>query len=592
MINTENQAPDGMTNPVTPSQSFSNPDIEKHKQIITEGKAQGSLGTLLAYTKLSGPGWIQSAITLGGGSLSSALYLGIIAGFAFMWVQPLAMILGVIMLSAIAYVTLSTGKSPFKAINEHISPVLGWGWLLASMAANMVWSMPQFSLATAAVQQNLLPQFLGEGGIPEPWSKIIIVGTTLAVAATVVMLYSRGGWGVKAFDWTMKTMVGGIVLCFFAVVIRMSISGEVAWNKIFLGLIPSWSSLSEPTASFSPFLADLTAEGRAYWSGLIVDQQRSIIISAAAAAVGINMTFLLPYSMLKKGWSKEFKGLAVFDLSTGLFIPFVIATACVVIVSASQFHAKIPAGLENSQNNLELQVPKTLQSGYQKNLEGRLKSQLGGEAFANLSDNDIIQQISKMPVAEKRMAAMLVKRDAFQLSNALTPITGPTLAHYIFGLGIFGMALSTAIVLMTINGFCLCEALNKPGNKHYFRIGVFMVFIGAIGPFAWNQAKLWLAIPTSVFGMVLLPIAYIAFFLLMNQKTLLGKQTPQGKMKFVWNGAMFVATLVAGGSSLWVLWSKLQFTGIFIFAAFFLAVLIGSKLKKRNSPSATVHETG
>ena len=35
------------------------------------------------------------------------------------------MIFGIIMLSVIGYVTLSTGKKPFQAINEHINPVLG-----------------------------------------------------------------------------------------------------------------------------------------------------------------------------------------------------------------------------------------------------------------------------------------------------------------------------------------------------------------------------------------------------------------------------------------------------------------------------------
>ena len=35
------------------------------------------------------------------------------------------------------------------------NPVLGWGWLIASMMANLVWAMPQFSLGTAALQQNL-----------------------------------------------------------------------------------------------------------------------------------------------------------------------------------------------------------------------------------------------------------------------------------------------------------------------------------------------------------------------------------------------------------------------------------------------------
>ena len=91
--------------------------------------------TLATYTRLSGPGWLQSAITLGGGSLAGSLYLGVIGGYEFLWLQPLMMILGIVMLSAIAYVTLSTGKRPFQAMNEHVSPVLGWGWLLAAMMA-------------------------------------------------------------------------------------------------------------------------------------------------------------------------------------------------------------------------------------------------------------------------------------------------------------------------------------------------------------------------------------------------------------------------------------------------------------------------
>lgn len=109
-----------------------------------------------SYTKKTGPGWLQGAITLGGGSLAGALYLGVFTGYHMLWLQPLAMILGVIMLSAISYVTLSTGQRPFGAIKAHVSPVLAWAWIIATLLANIVWSMPQFALATAAVQQNLM----------------------------------------------------------------------------------------------------------------------------------------------------------------------------------------------------------------------------------------------------------------------------------------------------------------------------------------------------------------------------------------------------------------------------------------------------
>ncbi|MDG1357170.1 MAG: hypothetical protein P8P36_03150, partial [Akkermansiaceae bacterium] len=91
------------------------------------------------YTKLSGPGWIQAAVTLGGGSLVGALYLGVIGGYEFMWLQPLAMLCGIIMLSAISHVTLSSKERPFVAAKKHISPVLAWAWLIATIIADVVY---------------------------------------------------------------------------------------------------------------------------------------------------------------------------------------------------------------------------------------------------------------------------------------------------------------------------------------------------------------------------------------------------------------------------------------------------------------------
>jgi len=72
-----------------------NPRIQKDRQLIVESRQKNTLATLGAFFRLSGPGWLQSAITLGGGSLSSSLYLGVLVGFSFLWLQPLAMILGI-----------------------------------------------------------------------------------------------------------------------------------------------------------------------------------------------------------------------------------------------------------------------------------------------------------------------------------------------------------------------------------------------------------------------------------------------------------------------------------------------------------------
>ncbi|MEM6507558.1 MAG: hypothetical protein AAF711_19130, partial [Planctomycetota bacterium] len=129
--------------------------VEQDRAALASVEGKGFFAKLGVFTKLSGPGWLQSAITLGGGSLAGSLYIGVIGGYDMLWLQPMMMILGIVMLSAIAYVTLSTGERPFHAINKHVNPVLGWGWLFAAMIANLVWAMPQFSLGTAAMQQNL-----------------------------------------------------------------------------------------------------------------------------------------------------------------------------------------------------------------------------------------------------------------------------------------------------------------------------------------------------------------------------------------------------------------------------------------------------
>ena len=147
---------------------------------------------------------------------------------------------------------------------------------------------------------------------------------------------------------------------------------------------------------------------------------------------------------------------------------------------------------------------------------------------------------------DKQLAAMLVSRDAFQLAGSLENLTGnKAVSQTVFGIGVLGMAVSTIIILMLINGFTVTEMLGAEigGMKH--RIGSILPGItGALGfLFLWGDgdARFWLAVPTSVFGMVLLPIAYITFFLMINSKSLMGDALPQGNKRIALNAAMLVA---------------------------------------------------
>ncbi len=562
-----------------------NPRIEKDRQLILDAQKKGRGAVFKAYVKLSGPGWLQSGITLGGGSLSSSLYLGVLVGFSFMWLQPLAMILGIIMMSAIAYVTLSTGERPLHAINRHVNPVLGWGWLIASMMANLVWSLPQFALGTAALRQNILPGLLGSAVMPEVPSKMIAGAIFLAICLTFTMTYSAGGRGVKIFEILIKAIVSMIVLCFLGVVVKLSIEGKIFWGDILSGLIPDLSLFVKPTDIIIPHIQKVAEQFQPFWTNMIVGQQRDVMISSAATAVGINMTFLLPYSMLRKGWDKYFRGLAIFDLSTGLFIPFIIATGCVVIASSSQFHGKPAEGFVGDEpgGQITAEPAPNLVGPYKELLASRLKFQIGEEQFAKLTPEQVQEKSEALPWADKRMAAMLVKRDAFNLADTLAPLTGHVIAQYVFGLGVIGMAMSAATMLMTINGLCLCELLGRPPRGWTQKIGNLMVSVGALGPFFWKDAAPWLAVPTSVFAMVLLPIAYFAFFLLMNQKSFLGENTPIGAKRILWNVLMALAAGAASFGSVWSLWSKLQWKGIGLLVGFIVLCVVVHFVRKNKA---------
>ena len=536
--------------------SDSSDHLSAEKSLLVEANQKTLLSRWGTFAKLSGPGWLQGAITLGGGSLAGSLYLGVIGGYELLWLQPLMMIFGVLMLSVIGYVTLSTGEKPFRAINKHINPVLGWGWLIAAMLANLVWAMPQFSLGTAAIQQNF-------GILDSDSGNYICALLLFAIGSVVVWSYDSGNKGVKFFEIILKIMVGVVVLSFFGVVIAMF--GELEWGAIFAGFIPNFSLLSEPASKFTGIIAE--SGDPDYWKDIILSSQRDRMVTAAATAVGINMTFLLPYSMLRKGWGREHRGLATFDLSLGLFLPFFFATTCVVIASANQFHGKYDEGLIDPTKKTVL--TEKLQGAYDKNLSG-IQKQLGEGKEPNLID--------------RQLAAMLVSRDAFQLAGSLENLTGnKTVSQTVFGIGVLGMAISTIIILMLINGFTVTEMLGAEigGMKH--RIGSILPGVsGALGSlFLWSnaEAKFWLAVPTSVFGMVLLPIAYITFFLMINSKSLMGDALPQGNKRIMLNAAMLVALVAATIGAGWSIWSKVQWAGVTVVGVFILAAFVAHFLR-------------
>jgi len=289
------------------------------------------------------------------------------------------------------------------------------------------------------------------------------------------------------------------------------------------------------------------------------------------------MTLLLPYSMIRRGWTKEFRGLARFDLATGMFLPFVLATSCVVIASANQFHPinVTPAEQQMIEPDSTAALPDLAESQANKHMQGRLRYKLGSMQSAPSSDAELRDLEEPLNRAEAVLGARLVNKGALDLSKSLAPLTGGFTANFIFGIGVLGMTLSSITLLMLISGFVICEILGLPPKGWPNRLGALAATTGVLGPFLWsNEARFYVVVPTSVFCFTLLPVAYVTFLLMMNSKSLLGDEMPTGGRRVAWNTLMGIAVALATVGSVYMVYVKGGYWGLGAVAAFVLLAVV------------------
>ncbi|HAC92937.1 MAG TPA: hypothetical protein DCF63_20240 [Planctomycetaceae bacterium] len=153
------------------------------------------------------------------------------------------------------------------------------------------------------------------------------------------------------------------------------------------------------------------------------------------------------------------------------------------------------------------------------------------------------------------------------------------------------MGYSTIIILMLINSYALCEALDQPqGSQPTFTIGCLMAGLaGAAWPVFWTgESKLWLAILASSFGIMLLPIAYVTFMMMMNSRSLLKQDKPTGVSLWIWNLLMGLSVLGAIAAAAMAIIDKSSdpTAGKVVLAiavGYIVAVLAGFALHKPNA---------
>ena len=243
-------------------------------------------GRIAGYLRYMGPGYLQSAMTLGGGSAFAALFGGAAFGYQLLWVAPTAMLLGIIVMAALAWITLSTGEDPYDALKNHVHPVFAWMFAWGGLLSSIIWQFAQYALAAAMLALLF--------GVPP------IVGGLIALAwcVSIGLLHGRARRFIRGYEIILPgEMLGG-----------------------FIPSIPEdWTGTG---ADGEPVSID----------------SLTVIVSGLAAAVGANMLFVYPYTLRKNGWGREHRRLARYDLVFGMFLPFTIAVSLMVIASAAVFH--------------------------------------------------------------------------------------------------------------------------------------------------------------------------------------------------------------------------------------------------------------
>ena len=285
--------------------------LEEERQKLTEINQTPFFKRIAGYTKFSGPGFIQSAVTLGAGSASAALIAGSKYGYSLIWVGPMTMILGMFMFFAMAKQAVAVRRCPYEAMRNELHYAFAFLFGLSALLASIIWHFPQYTLAAHAAN-DLAGVATGRINPIPAW---VLGAAFLGFATFVTWNYGKGHKGIRVYEKTLKALVWLIVITFALVVVKTG----VKWGSFFEGLIPRWPRL--PDGSFDR-------------------NQANLIIAILGATIGVNMVFLYPYSVLARGWGREHNRLAYFDLVSGMALPFVLATSFVVIATANVIYPK------------------------------------------------------------------------------------------------------------------------------------------------------------------------------------------------------------------------------------------------------------
>ncbi|MCL2710906.1 MAG: divalent metal cation transporter [Planctomycetaceae bacterium] len=449
--------------------------LTQEKELLREIATRPPIGKSIGYIKLTGPGLLQSAMTLGAGSAAASVVAGASFGYKLLWVQPVAMFLGIMMFVALSNIVLTVKERPYWSFMGEARKI--WGplvllvffWALGAVVASIIWHFPQYGLAAGAVRS--IVQEFSPDAVLQTEVGYTTLGYCVSFGAGLIILlinmlvvfnYGRGGVGIRVYEWFLRCMIGLVFLTFLLVVIlNFNKIDFVEMGKGFIG----WYGI--------PYNED----PEQYFNTII------LVMGMLGAAVGINMTFMYPYSLLKKNWGTEHKTLAKWDLAMTMFIPFTVITSLIML----------------------------------------------GMTVSGIYDGgDVINRaISPLQAAAALEGGFIPQR----------------VATIIFCAGLVGMTFGAISAHMTCCGFVLNEMFGLEPTTWRFRLFALAPSIGILG--VVFQLPFWFPVFASAICFTMLPIAYLIFLVLNNRRSYIGNAVGKGLKRAVFNTLLVLALLMA-----------------------------------------------
>ncbi len=391
------------------------------------------------------------------------------------------MFLGVMMLAALSNVVLTKGERPITSFSREMGTFgkfIVFFWIVGTIMSSVIWHFPQYGLAAAAARD--LANNLGDVTVavaPEEAANTVMglgfTGTGLAISIIVgitilciniITTFNYGGdsKGVRIYEWFLRGCIALIVIMFGIVVVAKV--GDIEWVEVFKGFIGYYGI---PNL----YLADGTLNMTTVMQ----------VLGMLGAAVGINMTFLYPYSLLKKGWGKSHRKLAKWDLAMTMFLPFTLVTSLVIVAMT-----------------------------------------VGG---VYTGEDMVVKGLKPIGAAQ-----------------ALAGVLGQKAGRTIFDLGLIGMTCGAISTHMVVCGFTFSEIFRVFGaaeSKTRFRVFALTPAIGMLGVII--TLPMWFPVAASAVCFTMLPVAYLAFLIMSNKRSYLGEAVGKGLGHVVFNIILVIA---------------------------------------------------